>query len=142
MISFLYHCQDFYRTWLYILVTGCMSYKKKELLVICEHLKSFSYFFWWGSRSSYLYLFVLSYYVPLRSASCVVISHKNYVRFVFTSSCLWKCSFFIHVIYVCLHIVVSNEYCVVFLLCLSACCVPYVARFSRLSIIFCPFGFI
>jgi hypothetical protein len=44
MISFLYHCQDFYRTWLYILVTGCMSYKKMELLVICEHLKSFLFF--------------------------------------------------------------------------------------------------
>ena len=39
--------------------------------------------------------------------------HKNYVRFVFTSSCL------IHVICVCLCIVVSNTYCVVSLLCLS-----------------------
>ena len=41
------------------------------------------------------------------------------------------------VIYVCLHIVVSNTYCVVFLFCCSLSCVPYVANFSGLSIYYC-----
>ena len=46
----------------------------------------------------------------------------------------------IHVICVCLCIVVSSTYCVVFLLCLSSSCVPYVASFSGLYIFDCPFG--
>jgi hypothetical protein len=41
---------------------------------------------------------------------------------------------------VCLHIVMSITYCVVFLLCLSSSCAPYVASFSGLSIFDCPFG--
>ena len=36
-------------------------------------------------------------------------------------------------------IVVTNTYYVVFLLCLSSSCVPYVVRFSGLSIYDCPF---
>jgi len=39
------------------------------------------------------------------------------------SSCL------IYVICVCLRIVVSNTYCVVFLFCFSSSCVPYIASF-------------
>ena len=39
----------------------------------------------------------------------------------------------------CLHIM-SNTYCVVFLLCFSSSCVPSVASFSGLSIFYCPFG--
>ena len=39
-----------------------------------------------------------------------------------------------------LHIVVSNTYCVVFLLCLSTSCIRCVASFSGLSIVDCPFG--
>jgi hypothetical protein len=35
-------------------------------------------------------------------------------------------SCYIYVICICLRIVVSNAYCVVFLLCLSSSCVPYV----------------
>jgi hypothetical protein len=41
---------------------------------------------------------------------------------------------------VCLRIVVSNSYSVVFLFCLSLSCVPYVTSFSGLSIVDCPFG--
>jgi len=40
----------------------------------------------------------------------------------------------IYVICVCLRIMVSNTYCVVFLFCFSLACVPYVAIFSGLSI--------
>jgi len=43
-------------------------------------------------------------------------------------------------LFVCLHIVVSNTYCVVFLLCFPTSCVLYVAKFSGLSIVGCPFG--
>ena len=44
---------------------------------------------------------------------------------------------FIYVICVCLRIVVSNTYCVVFFF---SSCVPYIASFSGLSIFDCPFG--
>jgi hypothetical protein len=40
---------------------------------------------------------------------------------------------FIQVMFVCLRIVVSNTYCVLFLLCFSSSCGPYVASFSGLS---------
>jgi len=39
-----------------------------------------------------------------------------------------------------LRVVVSNTYRVMFLLCFSSSCVPYVASFSGLSIFDCPFG--
>jgi hypothetical protein len=35
--------------------------------------------------------------------------------------------------YICLRIVVSNTYYVVFLLCVSSSCVPYIASFSGLN---------
>ena len=43
---------------------------------------------------------------------------------------------------ICLHIVVSNTYCAVFLFYFTASCVPYVASFSGESIFYCPFGII
>ena len=49
-----------------------------------------------------------------------------------------KVSCLIYVICVCLRIVVSITYCVVFLFCFSSSCVPYVARFSRLTMFYCP----
>ena len=48
------------------------------------------------------------------------------------SSCL------IYVTCVCLCIVVSNTYCVVFLLCFSSSCVPYLASFFAWSIFSSP----
>ena len=45
----------------------------------------------------------------------------------------------VYVVYVCLRMVVSNIYFVVFLLCLSSFCAPYAASFSGLSIFDCPF---
>ena len=51
-------------------------------------------------------------------------THKNDVRFVFTSSCLKECSCLIYVICVYFRIVVANTYCVVFLLCLPSSYVP------------------
>ena len=45
MLSFLYHCHDFYRTWLYIWVTRRISYKKQELPTLRKHLSSCPVFF-------------------------------------------------------------------------------------------------
>ena len=38
--SFLFHCQSFERTWLYIWVTRWVSYKKQEVLALRVHLNS------------------------------------------------------------------------------------------------------
>ena len=40
MFPFLYHWQEFYRTWLNIWVTRRLSYKKQELRTLCEHMGS------------------------------------------------------------------------------------------------------
>jgi len=56
------------------------------------------------------------------------------------SSCLWEGSRLIYVICVCLRILESNTYCVVFLFCFSSFCVLYVASFSGLSIFDCLFS--
>ena len=48
------------------------------------------------------------------------------------------CSCLIYVICVCLRILVSKAYCVVFLFCLFSSCGPYVARFSRFFILIVP----
>jgi len=61
----------------------------------------------------------------------IQIPHINDVRFVFTSSCVGRTSYYI--IYGCLRIVVSNTYCVVFLLCFASSCLPNVVSFSGLS---------
>ena len=63
--------------------------------------------------------------------------------------CLWQAKFAIHTlqedsclfygICVCLHVVVCNTYCVVFLFCFSSICVLYVASFSELYIFYFPF---
>ena len=46
----------------------------------------------------------------------------------------------IYVICVCLRMVMSNIYCVVFMFCISSSCVPCVSSFSGLSIFAWPFG--
>jgi hypothetical protein len=91
MFSFLYHCQAIYRTWLYIWITRRVSFKKQELLTLCEHLNS-PLVFWWGSCCSSFQFFcvVLLYMCPYVLSSvfwCPVrFPHKSHVRFVFTSS--------------------------------------------------------
>jgi hypothetical protein len=82
----------------------------------------------------YLQLFVgglMSYLPP-------VVCRRAHV--LFTSSCLLEGPCLISVIYVCLHIVVSNTYSVLSLCWFSSSCVTYVASFSRISILECPFG--
>ena len=48
--------------------------------------------------------------------------YKNYVRFVFTSNFLCEISCLAYVVCICLRVVVSNTYCVVFLFYLSVLC--------------------
>jgi len=84
-------------------------------------------------RVLYKHIIVLSFYVSLRSEFSIVMS--------VTISAYKRCSVRLHlqlyiwgliyVICVCLRIVVSNTYCVVFLLCLSSSCV--------LCTLFCQF---
>ena len=76
-------------------------------------------------------------YVRSSMLWCVLrFPHKNDEWFVFISSCLYGGSCPIYVSCVCRHIVLSNTYCVVFLLfCLRFVSrVPNVASFSCLSI--------
>jgi hypothetical protein len=63
--------------------------------------------------------------VRCKSTHPLRLLHRNNVRFVLTSSCLYECSCLTYVILVCLRIVVTNTYCVVFLLCFSSSCVQY-----------------
>ena len=82
---------------------------------------------------------IMCHYVLSSLLRCLLqIPHKNDVWFVFTSSCLQVHSCLIYVICVCLCIVVSNTYCVVFLLCFSLSCVPYLASFFAWSIFSSP----
>ena len=57
MFSFLYHCQDFYRTWLYICVTRWVSYKKRNCLPSRAH--DFTPRFWWGPCFLFVYCLFL-----------------------------------------------------------------------------------
>ena len=68
---------------------------------------------------------------------CIGSCKSNYHMITATMAlCLLEGSCLIYAICVCLPIVASNTYCVVF----SSSCVPYVASFSGLSIFDCPFS--
>jgi hypothetical protein len=117
-------------------VTRLVSYEKQELLTLREHLSSHPVFS--GVRVAYRFSFLCCLIMGLYVLSSVLwcplgIPHKNDVRFVFTSSCLYNSACLIYVFCVCLCIVVSNTNCVVFLFCFSSSCVSHFASFSRLS---------
>ena len=78
----------------------------------------------------------------MRSVTISATTTKNDPRFVFTSSCLQEGSYLIYFIGVCLRIVVSNTYCVVFLYHLSWSCVSYVGSFSGLYSLIAPSVFL
>jgi len=74
---------------------------------------------------------------------CSGVRYDFHIKTMFGSSLppvLCSCACLIHVICFYLRIVVSNTYCVVFLLCFSSSCVPNIASFSGLSFSDCPFG--
>ena len=64
---------------------------------------------------------IMCLYVLSSVLSCRLrFPHTNDVRFVVTCNCLKEGSCHSYAICICLRIVVSNTYCVVFLLCLSS----------------------
>jgi hypothetical protein len=121
MFSFLYH----YRTWLYIWVT------QQELLTLREHMSSHP-IFWWVRVAPLLsflcYMYSRSEFGVVQSARCNFCMKTMFGLSLSPVFCL------IYVICVCLCIVMSHTYCVVFLYCLSSSCVSYVIGSSGLSI--------
>jgi hypothetical protein len=96
MFSFLYHCHDFYRTWLYIWVTRRVSYKKQELPTLRKHLSSSPVFF----VGSVLLIFLVF---------CVVL------LCVFTFLFVGVFMFYLRYLCVFVHCGVQHKLCFVFL---------------------------
>ena len=91
---------------------------RQDLFTLRERMSSPPVLCWCPCCSSFQF-FVLSYYVLLQSEFLVVmsvtISAYSDVWFVFTFSCLQESSCLIYIICICLRIVMSNTYRVVFL---------------------------
>ena len=100
--------------------------------VFCILISNMTTITW--SRCPIMFLYVLSpvLWWPLR------FPHKNDVRFVFTSGCLWEDSCLVYVICVFTNSDVHHILCCVFVLFFIRSCVPYVASFSGLSIFDLP----
>ena len=121
-------------------ITRPVYYKKQELLTIREHLSSplpHLCFFWGRVRVahlfSFLYCLIMCLYVLSSMLCCpLCYPHKNDGRFIFAATCLQEGSCLIYVICVCLCIVVSNTYCVVFLFVFVLCTLC----FQSLSIVY------
>jgi hypothetical protein len=111
--SFLYHCEAFCRTCLYIWVAWRVSNNKQKLLTIREHMSSSPFFV----GSVLLIHLVFCVYLLTSVFWCLLrFPHKNDVRFFIISI------FFVAgahalltLIWVCLGIMVSKAYYVVFL---------------------------
>jgi 1-acyl-sn-glycerol-3-phosphate acyltransferase len=131
MLSLLYHCQDLYRTWLYIRVRRWVSYKKRERLTLPEELCSPPFC---GVRVAHLFSFfcvvlfcVLTFHV-LGSMLSVTISFR--IKTMFGSSLLLVvCSHVLFTLFVFFCAYNVNKTCCVF---------GFV--FFLLSIFDCPFG--
>jgi hypothetical protein len=84
-VSFLYHCQDFDRTWLCVRVRRRVSYKKQERLTLRDHPR----FFCAMRVAHYLFCLccpIVCLYVMSSVLWCPLCDfRKNDVRFVFTS---------------------------------------------------------
>jgi len=141
MFSFLYHCQEFYWSWLSIWVTQRVSCKKQELHTLHEHLISAPFFYGIYDADFFLVfcvalLCVFAFWVP-----CCDVRYDFRIKTMFDSSLPAVVCSSAHVLFTLfVFAYVSNTYCVVFLFSFSSSCVPYVANFSRLSISDRPFG--
>ena len=122
MFSFLYHCQYLYQTWLYIWVTRRVSYKKPS------RAPEFTPRFFGGVRIFLVFCVVLlCVYVPssvvwcpLRFPQIKKCPVRLYLQLFVWGSCLFN------TMCMCLRIVVSNTYCVVFFCSCLPCvlCLP------------------
>ena len=140
MFSFLYHCEDFNRTWLYMSSTR-VSYKTQELLTLPEHPSS-SPFFVVGSvlliALVFFCVFLLCVFYVLSTVLWCPLRFPRYneVRIVLTPNCSYEDACRIYIISVCLHMVVSNTCCVgfvLFVLCTFFCPFLWIDLF-RLSL--------
>ena len=84
MFSFLYHCHDFYRTWLYIWVTRRVFYKKQELPTLRKHLSSSPVFF----VGSVLLIFLLFLCCPIMCLY-VLVCRSAHALFTLFVCALW-----------------------------------------------------
>jgi hypothetical protein len=66
------HRQDFYQTWLYLWVTRWVSYKKHELLTLCEHVDSPPIFGGGCVANRFSFLCCVVFLTFCLSASCVL----------------------------------------------------------------------
>jgi hypothetical protein len=113
-----------------------VSYKKQELRNLHEHLIS-SLFFFYEICVAHIINFLCCPIMCLYVLSCDV-RYDFRIKTMFGSSLhtvvqvVGEAYVLFTLFCVCLRIVVSNTYYVLF--CLSSCCVPYVAGFSGLSI--------
>ena len=77
------HCQDFYRSLLYLWVTRRVSYKKQEQLTSREHLSSPTVFFG-GVRIAHLFSFlcclIVCLYIP-----CCDVRYDLHIKAMFSS---------------------------------------------------------
>jgi hypothetical protein len=101
----------FFIALLYSVKFICNSFKSK-------HIKYITYMFFYATT-----------YVDNRM-------HRHEMISVLRFTCIYDITYSVSV---CLCIMVSNTYCVVFLLCFSSSCAPYDASFSGLSNFDCPF---
>jgi hypothetical protein len=116
-----------------------VAYKRQELFT--RHPR-----FSVGPCCSSFQCFVLSYYVSLHSEFRVVMSVtisalKRYSVRLYLQ--LFVGGLMSYLRYLCLFVYSGIQHilcCVVFLLCFSSSCVPFVASFSGLSFFDCPFG--
>ena len=107
--------------WLYELHGG-RPIKGMDFLTFREHLSSPPVF----EGVAYLFSHIMCLYVLSSVMWCpLLLLHRNDIRFVFTSSCLWEGSCLINVVCACLRIVVSNltqHILCLFLFCFSSSC--------------------
>ena len=121
-------------------VTRRVSNKKQQLPTLYDHLSLLPIFY--GFRVAlYVILFLLCVFTF--SVPCCDLRYDFRIKKMFGSSLPLAGGLVSCIRYLCLRIVhmVSNPYCVVFLLCFSWSCVPYVTSFSGLSIFFLPLRF-
>ena len=118
----LYHCKDYYRTWRYVWATRRVSYKKQEPLTLREPL-------------------IMCLYVLSSVVWCLLrFLHKTMLFLILYVLVGGLISYLRYLYLLAYSVVVFYTYCLVFLLCFSSSCVPYVASFSGLSIFDGPFG--
>ena len=117
-------------------LTVRVSYKKQELLTLREHLNS-SQVCWWGPCCSSVQCLKLSYYV----LSSVLWCSWRFPQKTKRCSVRLYLQFFVHEIFLfflCLFAYSGVQHMFLFSFFFSSC-VPYVASFSELSILYCPF---